>query len=252
MARVDDFIKLIYEQFPNDRLTWQKGIPTFHPENADETSQLFKLANSHKQRLYITGYGNNIDPIGQTFDEVVSVRTDRLNKLHEINEADYFVEVGAGYPLREINLALKSHALYLPHSGLPYVGSVGGALAVALSSDYHGIDFPLKKYFVRCETVTPTGEIVRPGSSCFKSVAGYDVARLFAGSWGLLGLIVKATFRVMPISAEVEYESMRQKAVDRSVLMGMMAESNQETDALYSRKIKMKFDPENILPVVGI
>ena len=252
MVRIDSFIEVLKKQFPDDRLTYQKGIPTFHPENATEGAKLFKLANNNRQCLFITGFGNNIDPIGVPFDRIVCVGTDRLNKLHEINEADYFVEVGGGYPLMELNLALKEHSLYLPHSSLPYVGSVGGGLAVGLSSEYHKVDFPLKKYFIRAEIVTPTGEIIRPGSVCFKSVSGYDVTRLFAGSWGLLGLIVSATFRVMPSSAEAEYTVMKQKGVDRRPLLDGLTESNEESDAVYSRKIKAKFDPNGVLPIIEV
>ncbi len=252
MTRIDSFIEVLKKQFPDDRLTYQKSTPTFHPENATEAAELFKLANNKGQRLFITGFGNNIDPIGQAFEEIVCVKTDRFNKLHEVNETDYYVEVGSGYPLMELNLALKQHLLYLPHSSLPYVGSVGGGLAVGLSSDYHNVDFPLKKYFIRVEIVMPTGEIITPGSVCFKSVSGYDVARLFTGSWGLLGLIVSATFRVMPLSAELEYTAMKQKGVNRRSLLEGLAESNDAADAIYSRKIKAKFDPNGILPVVGI
>lgn len=252
MNQLDKFVGILKEEFPDDRLTYQKAIPTFHPENAEEASALFKLANRHKQPLYITGFGNNIDPIGQPFDGLLSVRTDRLNDVIEVAPADFFVTVGAGYPLREINLRLKSDNLFLPQSDLPYVGSVGGALAVGLSSDFHGHDFPLKKYFIRAEIVTPQGEIVKPGSVCFKSVSGYDVVRIFAGSWGLLGLVVSATFRVMPVTAAEEFVAMKQKAVDRSKLVDGISESNQSIDAEYSRKVKRKFDPIDVLPLVEL
>ncbi|MDF1544195.1 MAG: FAD-binding oxidoreductase [bacterium] len=250
MAQVERFVKIVKDQFPDDRLTYQKSVPTFHPESASEAAELFRLANQNRQPLFITGYGNNIDPVGDPFGELICVRTDRLNRLHEINLTDYYVEVGSGYPLRELNLAMQEQGLYLPHSSLPYVGSVGGALAVGLSSEYHQVDFPLKKYFIRTEIVTPTGEIITPGSVCFKSVSGYDVARLFAGSWGLLGLIVSATFRVMPNSAEAEYLPMKQKAVARTGLAEALSETNESTDAVYSRKIKAKLDPESVLPLV--
>jgi len=252
MSQLDKFIEILKEEFPDDRVTYQKAIPTFHPENAEDASRLFKLANRHKQQLYITGFGNNVDPIGQPFENLLSVRTDRLNDVLEIAPADFYVTVGGGYPLREINLRLKSNDLFLPQSNLPYVGSVGGALAVGLSSDFHGHDFPLKKYFIRAEIVIPQGEIVKPGSVCFKSVSGYDVTRLFAGSWGLLGLVVSATFRVMPVSANEEFTAMKQKCVDRNSLVDGLAESNQSSDAGYSRKIKRKLDPAEILPLVDV
>ncbi len=250
MSNWDEFIKVIRSEFPDDRLTYQKAIPTFHPESAQEAASLFKLANKHRQKLFITGFGNNIDPVGEPFADIVTVRTDRLNKFIESSSIDYFVTTGSGYPLREINLRLQKDHLILPHSSLPYIGSVGGALAAGLSSELHGHDFPLKKYFIRAQIVMPSGEIVEPGSSCFKSVSGYDVVKLFSGSWGLLGLIVSATFRIMPDSAAAEFAAMKQGAVDRQLLLAGLKPANEAVDIEYCRKVKAKLDPNNILPIV--
>lgn len=244
------FISALKGEFPDDRLTYQKAVPTFHPESADETSRLFKLANRHRQTLFITGFGNNIDPIGEPFVNMVSVRTDRLNNLLETAPDDFYVTVGAGYPLREINPHLEPHRLWLPHAALPYVGSVGGAVAAGLNCELNGHDLPLKKYFIKAEVVMPQGEIIKPGSVCFKSVSGYDIVKIFFGSWGLLGLIVSATFRVMPITARGEFAAMKMKALDRHLLLDNLADTNLATDAVYSRRLKARFDPENILPIV--
>ena len=247
---MDKFISIIKSEFPDDRLTYQKAVPTFHPETAEDAAKLLKLANSHKQQIFITGFGNNIDPQGKPFMNMVSIRTDRLNKLIEIAPDDFYVTAGSGYPLKEINLNLAENELWLPHSSLPYVGSVGGSLAAGLSADFDSHDFPLKKYFIKAQIVTPQGEIIEPGSVCFKSVSGYDIVRIFAGSWGLLGLIVSACFRVMPASAQQEYASMKLKSLDRQSLLEALDESETDADAVYSRKIKAKFDRNNILPVV--
>ncbi|UCG62976.1 MAG: FAD-binding oxidoreductase [Candidatus Zixiibacteriota bacterium] len=250
MVRLREFLSIIESEFPADRLTFQKAVPTFHPEGAQDAADLFRLANRHRQPIFITGFGNNIDPQGKPFTDMVAVRTDRLNQLMEIAPDDFYVTVGAGYPLKEINAQLEHKNLWLPHSSLPYVGSVGGALAIGLAADFENQDFPLKRYFLKAEIVTPEGDIVSPGSVCFKSVSGYDVVRIFAGSWGLLGLIVSASLRVMPLSAAAEYVSARLKAADRGGLLEALDTSSDDPDAIYSRKIKAKFDPEGVLPIV--
>ncbi|UCD62900.1 MAG: FAD-binding oxidoreductase [Candidatus Zixiibacteriota bacterium] len=247
---LDRFLTIIKSEFPDDRLTYQKAVPTFHPESAEDAAKLFKLANRAKQPLFITGFGNNIDPQGEPFTGMVSVRTDRLNRLIAVVPDDFYVTAGSGYPLREINYHLKEHNLWLPHASLPYVGSVGGAIAVGLSSIFDKHDFPLKKYFLQAEIVTPDGEIIRPGSVCFKSVSGYDIVRIFSGSWGLLGLIISASFRVMPLAAQAEYAKMKIEEVSRQRLLASLREDNPDTNAVYSRKVKARFDTGNILPVV--
>jgi len=250
MDAVEEFVSILKSEFPDDRLTYQKGIATFHPENAEETARCVKLAIRQRQRLFITGYGNNIDPVGEPFTGMVSIRTDRLNTLEEIAPQDFYVRVGAGYPVREINKQLAGHKLFFPHSALPYVGSVGGAVAVGLTAELNGHDLPLKKYLIMAEIVTGDGEIVRPGSVCFKSVSGYDVVKIFAPSWGLLGMVISATFRVLPETAAEEYTGMKMKAVGRENFLTGLDENNQDPDAIYCRKIKNKFDPAHVLPIV--
>ncbi len=252
MIQNSEIIQTLKQDFPDDRFTLQKGIITFHPESGEEAALFFKQINNYKQAVYITGFGNNINPVGQPFENIISVKSDRLNKIIEIKPDDFYITVGAGYPLKEINNNLSGHDLWLPHSDLPYVGSVGGAVASGLNSDYESHDLPLKKYLIQAEVVTPEGEIIVPGSTCFKSVSGYDVVKIFYGSWGLLGMIISATFRVMPQSGRVDYGSIKMKKISRTNLLKALDNSNQEADAVYSRKIKAKLDSNNILPIINI
>ncbi|HOP05819.1 MAG TPA: FAD-binding oxidoreductase [candidate division Zixibacteria bacterium] len=251
MSKLNEFVEMVRSVFPDDRITWQKSVPTFHPESADEAAALIKLAGQHSQPLFISGFCNNIEPSGESFREVMAIKTDRLNTVGEINENDLYITIGAGYPLREINRCLITKRLMLPHSNLPYVGSVGGAVAVGLKASLHEQPLPLSRYLLKAQIVTAAGEIIKPGSVCFKSVSGYDIVKIFAGSWGLLGLIVSATFRVMPTTAADDYAPARQLPVDRQNFLSGLSESSNEADVVYSRKIKAKFDPATILPILG-
>lgn len=250
MPRPNEFIDILKGEFPEDRLTFQKAIATFHPESAREAADFFALANKHKQASYITGFGNNIDPIDEPFLSLVVIRTDRLNQLLQVEPENYFVEAGAGYPLRELNIDIKPKNLFLPHSDLPYVGSVGGAVAVNLSATYQQHQLPIKRYLIKAEIVTPSGEIITPGSVGFKSVAGYDIVKIFAPSWGLLGLLVSATLRVMPSTGREDYGALPMCSIDRALFLQGLDEANESDDAKYNRKIKQKFDPNGILPVI--
>lgn len=250
MDKVINFLSILESEFPSDRLTYQKAIATFHPESGDEAARCVKLANRYQQPLFVTGFGNNIDPLGEPFTGMISIRTDRLNTLEEVAPEDFYVRVGAGYPVREIGRRLIEHQLFFPHADLPYTGSVGGGIAINLTADLGGHDLPIRRFLIMAEIVTGAGEIIKPGSTCFKSVSGYDVVKIFAPSWGLLGIIISAVFRVMPRSAAEEYLDMKQKAIDRTHFLAGLDERNQDVDAVYCRKIKNKFDPGHVLPIV--
>ena len=250
MFPLQEFIEIVKAEFPADRLTYQKAIATFHPENAGEAASLVRLANKYQAKLFITGFGNNIDPIGEPFTNMMTIRTDRLNRLMAVAPDDLYIEVGAGYPMRELNRVLAANNLFFPLAELSYVGSVGGAIAANLTADLNGHDLPMKKYVVKAEVVTPEGKVITPGSVCFKSVSGYDIVKIYSPSWGLLGLVVRAFLRVLPDTARHEYESLRMQALDRTAFLAGLEANNSEADSLYSKKIKAKFDPNTVFPIV--
>jgi len=238
-------------EFPDECFSVENSITTFHPGDINEAARFFKLVNRFRQPVFISGCGNNIDPSGETFLDKIIVKTDRLNRLVKIVEQDLYVTVGAGCPLKEINRALGKHNLFVPHADLPYSGSIGGATEVNLAAELNGHDLPLKKYLIKAEIVSPEGEIITPGSVCFKSVAGYDIVKIFASSWGLLGLLVNIYLRVIPSSAREEYTGMKMKIIDRENFLDGLKVSNRDADTVYARKIKDKFDPNGILPILS-
>jgi FAD/FMN-containing dehydrogenase len=244
------FIEIIRKEFADDRLTFQKSVPTFHPESADEVARLFALANEHSRKLFITGFGNNIVPAGTEFENVIAVKSDRLNKLIQVVPEDFYVVVGVGYPLRELNVHLRREGLFLPHADLPYVGSVGGALAVGLCAIRDGHKLPISRYFIKGEIAVPEGKVIKPGSACFKSVSGLDIIKIFSPSWGLLGMIVTVTLRVLPVSMEADFHDIIMQPVDYGKFVSLYVSPGENQSAVYSVKIKNKLDPNNILPLV--
>lgn len=251
MPKEMKFLAVLKNEFPEDRLTWQRGIPTFHPESVQEAAKVFRLANSGKQKLFVTGFGNNIDPIGERFDNLLALKSDRLNSIVQIVPGDYYVVVGSGYPLKQLNKALAEHNLFCPMSDLPYVGSVGGALAIGLCADYKGHALPISRYFIMGEIADPAGNILKPGSRCFKSVSGLDIVMIFSPSWGLLGMIVTATLRVLPTTERPEYEKIFMHSIEYDKFAELFRNPGDNVSAQYSLKIKQKFDPNTILPLVG-
>lgn len=244
---IDKLEHEIREVYP-DGLTWQKTIPTFHPETPEEAADLFHRAHGYRQKLFISGFSNNIDPVGSSFSDLLVIKADRLNTISEIAPKDFFVTVGAGYPLIQINHALIGENLWFPFGETNYPGSAGGALACGLTGNDGSATVPLSRYLLSVTSILPEGSIVRPGAKTFKSVSGYDISRIFFNSWGMLGMIVELTFRVLPISK-------REEAGHLSLLPPDHEAFSQELQgdtpvAVLSRKIKDEFDPDHILPTV--
>jgi len=247
---LEQFIDVIAGEFPEDRLTYQQGIPTFHPESAEEAAALFAFAGKNKQPLFITGFGNNITPVGDAFKDVVAVHSDRMNQLIRITPQDFYVEVGGGYPLRELNIHLKKEGFFLPHAELPYVGSIGGALAVGLTAMRGEHRLPISRYFIMATIATPDGKVIKPGSACFKSVSGLDIVKIFSPSWGLLGMITSAIFRIQPMTVHEDYRDIWMTEIEYKKFAELYKEPGKNQSAIYSIKVKIKFDPSGILPLI--
>ena len=63
-------------------------------------------------------------------------------------------------------------------------------------------------------------------------------------------MIVSATFRIMPLSGADDFRDLKMMPVDRETFLAGLDEKNTDTDAVYSRKIKNKFVPSHVLPIV--
>jgi FAD/FMN-containing dehydrogenase len=232
----------------HDRLTWQKSIPTFHPEIPAEAGDVFRRARAGRQRLYLAGFGNNIDPVGERFAELLVLKSDRLNKIVEIAPPDYYIIVGAGYPLKEINQVIDGHGLWFPFGDTNYPGSCGGAVAAGLTANDGCHTVPLSRFLLSVTAVLADGEIVTPGAVTFKSVSGYDMSRLFYNSWGLVGMIMTLAFRVLPISKKSGFPYLALDAIDRSTFLDRFKADNPMGELC--RKIKREYDPTELLPIV--
>ena len=67
----------------------------------------------------------------------------------------------------------------------------------------HSLGFGLPRSFViGMKVVLADGRAIKAGGSVVKNVAGYDLCKLFTGSYGTLGLITELTFKLRPLPAE--------------------------------------------------
>ncbi|MFL5604644.1 MAG: FAD-binding oxidoreductase [Gemmatimonadaceae bacterium] len=110
---------------------------------------------------------------------------------------DLTLTVRAGTTLAEITEITAEHDQWLPLD--PY-GSLDGTIGATIATASAG---PLASSFglprdllLGLEFVNGRGETVRAGGKVVKNVAGFDLSRLLAGSWGTLGVITEVTLRL--------------------------------------------------------
>ncbi|MGE0800631.1 MAG: glycolate oxidase subunit GlcE [Lautropia sp.] len=110
------------------------------------------------------------------------------------------VTARCGTPLAELEQTLTRANQYLPFEP-PHFGpaaTVGGMVAAGLSGPRRLATGALRDYVLGALLLTSRGELLQFGGRVMKNVAGYDVARVLAGSLGVLGVIAEVSLKVLP------------------------------------------------------
>ncbi|KGF64625.1 glycolate oxidase subunit GlcE [Pseudomonas lutea] len=110
----------------------------------------------------------------------------------------------AGTPLSVLNTALEQAGQMLPCEPPTYSdggagdATVGGMVAAGLSGPRRPWSGSVRDFVLGTRVITGLGKHLRFGGEVMKNVAGYDVSRLMAGSFGCLGLITEVSLKVLP------------------------------------------------------
>ncbi|WP_277051987.1 glycolate oxidase subunit GlcE [Zestomonas thermotolerans] len=106
----------------------------------------------------------------------------------------------AGTPLKEIEEVLDAAGQMLPCEP-PHLGdgaTLGGMVASGLSGPRRPWAGSVRDFVLGTRVITGHGKLLRFGGEVMKNVAGYDLSRLLAGSFGCLGLITEVSLKVLP------------------------------------------------------
>lgn len=125
--------------------------------------------------------------------------------ITDYQPSELVITARAGTPLAEVEdlLAAQGQALAFEPPRLapaPHGGTVGGMVAAGLAGPARVAAGSLRDHLLGVRMVNGRGEALRFGGTVIKNVAGYDVARLLAGSWGAIGVITEASLRVVPLA----------------------------------------------------
>jgi glycolate oxidase FAD binding subunit len=122
----------------------------------------------------------------------------RLNALVEHAHEDLTVTVQAGMTMRDLDAVLAEKNQWLPLDFPDAGGTVGGLVATDRRGPLAGALGNVRDYLIGVRFLDGRGREVQAGGRVVKNVAGYDFMKLLIGSLGELGILVEATFKVLP------------------------------------------------------
>jgi len=186
---------------PSLRVTPSPLIVT--PGSIAEVCEVMKLASSEDWAVVPAGAMTWLNA-GQPLRRVnIVVSTQRLNRIIEHEPADLVAVTEAGVTLKDFNDSLGQQGQWLPLDP-PDDGSatIGGVVATGQGgAQQFGYGAP-RRHVIGMKVVLADGRLIKVGGRVVKNVAGYDLCKLFTGSYGTLGIIVEVNFKLRPLPFE--------------------------------------------------
>jgi len=129
----------------------------------------------------------------------VALHTRRLRGIREYDPHDMTAGIDAGTTLAEIASVLGRQGQWIPFDApLPARATVGGTLAAGWAGPRRAVYGRPRDLVIGSTIALTDGTLARAGGMVVKNVTGYDMSKLYVGSLGTLGLIVRANFKTLP------------------------------------------------------
>ncbi len=167
------------------------------PASGAEVAACLRAASESRLALVPVGGGSKLG-FGNPLDTRACIRLElgRLREHARLDPDEGVAELDAGVPLEALArsaAALGKTTLLDPlHAG----ATVGGAIAVDPVSPEASLDARLRNELLGLEVALANGELTHSGGRVVKNVTGFDLVRLYCGSFGALGVITRAIVRL--------------------------------------------------------
>ena len=169
------------------------------PASGEALAATLTWASSERLSVRVSGGGTKQDwgAPGGTVDLLLS--TAALSGVVEHRHGDLTATVEAGTTLAAVNATLAARGQRLPWDPpWPRQATVGGIVATNDSGPRrHGHGAP-RDSIIGVTLARVDGRVAKAGGIVVKNVAGYDLSRLLTGSFGCLGVVLTATFKLAP------------------------------------------------------
>jgi glycolate oxidase FAD binding subunit len=132
----------------------------------------------------------------------VALSTKGIAGLVDYEPRDLTSGVLAGTTIADLSRALRAERQFLPiDAPRPGAGTVGGALAAGWAGPRRRAYGAARDLVIGSTVVLADGTIARAGGMVVKNVSGYDMSKLYVGSFGTLGVLARINLKTLPLPA---------------------------------------------------
>ena len=186
----------LIEGYRADRAMFcEAGVPlaVVRARSTAEVSATMEIATKHGVPVVPQGARSGLSGAANAIDGCIVVSLEAMDQVVRIDTANRYVVTQPGVFNAVLARAVAEQGLfYPPDPSSKEFCTIGGNLATnsgGLCCVKYGVT---TDYVLGLEVVLASGEVLRTGRTTVKGVAGYDLARLFVGSEGTLGIITEA------------------------------------------------------------
>ena len=173
---------------------------TVRAERVEDVVDTIRASNTAHEAVVLRGGGTrlSIGDAPERYDTCLDLRG--LSGIVEYEPDDLVITVGAGTTLAELAATLGEHGQRWPvEVGAPERATVGGTIASAADGPSRLRYFHPRDWTLGVRAVLGDGTVARAGGRGVKNVTGYDLTKLYAGSFGTLCAITEVSLKLLAI-----------------------------------------------------
>ncbi|MFE0512918.1 FAD-binding oxidoreductase [Streptomyces sp. NPDC058964] len=169
------------------------------PRTVEQVQHVMRVASELRVPVVPQGARTGLSGGANASEGCIVLSLTKMDRILEINPVDRIAVVEPGVINATLSRAVEEHGLYYPPDPSSWeMCTIGGNIGTAsggLCCVKYGVT---AEYVLGLEVVLADGRLMSTGRRTAKGVAGYDLTRLFVGSEGSLGIVVRAVLALKP------------------------------------------------------
>lgn len=160
------------------------------------------LALAHRERIPVVPRGAGTGLSGGSVPAAGGIVIDlqRMNRILEIDAENLCVVAEPGVITADLQAEVERRGFFFPPDPSSLKSSTVGGNVAENAGGARGVKYGVTRdYVLGLEVVLADGRVLNTGGKQIKNVTGFDLTRLFVGSEGMLGVITKIIFRLLPL-----------------------------------------------------